>query len=78
MYIDIGYLRSHLYLHPAAHVVSGKVRSDDVQHVHWERSEGNALLVLVVPRASQLPRLVPDLLHLGVVLDHDDVLKVRS
>ncbi len=37
--------------------------------------ECDGLLVLVVPRAPQLPGLVPDLLHLGIVLHHNGVLK---
>ena len=35
-------------------------------------------LVLVMPSASQFPGLIPDLLDLGVILDHDGVLKVGS
>ncbi len=37
--------------------------------------ECDGLLVLVVPCAPQLPGLVPDLLHLGIVLHHNGVLK---
>ena len=40
--------------------------------------ECDGLLVLVVPCAPQLPGLVPHLLHLGVVLDNNGVLKVGS
>lgn len=67
-----------LDLHPAAHVVSGKVGSDNIQHVHGERSECYRFLVLVMPSASQFPGLIPDFLDLRVVLDHDGVLKVGS
>jgi len=70
--------KSHLYLHPTADVVAGEVGADHVQHVHRERAERDRLLVLVVPRAPQLARLVPNLLHLRVVLDDDDVLEVRA
>ena len=40
--------------------------------------ECDGLLVLIVPCAPQLPGLVPDLLHLGVILDNDCVLKVGA
>ena len=40
--------------------------------------ESDGLLVLIVPRAPKLPGLVPDLLHLRVVLDNDCVLEVGS
>ena len=41
-----------------------------------EGSECDRLLVVVVPSAPQLPGLVPDLLHQGVVLDDDRVLHI--
>ena len=69
---------SDLNLHPASDVVSGKVSANDVQHVNGERSEGDGLLVLVVPRAPQLASLIPDLLNLGIVLDDNCVLKEGS
>lgn len=67
-----------MYLHPTTDVVSGKIGPDHVQHVDRERTESDGLLVLIVPRAPELPGLVPDLLHLRVVLDDDDVLEVRA
>lgn len=69
---------AHLDLHPAANVVAGEVRPHHVQHVDGEGPEGHGLLVLVVPRAAQLPGLIPHLLHLGIVLDDDDVLEVGA
>jgi len=71
-------LINYLYLHPTSDVVTGEVSSDHVQHVDRERPEGNGLLVLVVPRAPKFPGLIPDLLHLWVVLDDDDVLEVSA
>lgn len=78
-----GHLRSpwslsDLNLHPASHIISSKVRSNHVQHIHGERPERYALLVLIVPRASQLPGLIPNLLHLRIVLQYNYVLEVRS
>ena len=35
-------------------------------------------LVLVMPSASQFPGLIPDFLDLGVILNHDGVLKVSA
>jgi len=69
---------NYLYLHPTSDVVTGEVSSDHVQHIDRERPEGDGLLVLVVPRAPELPGLIPDLLNLWVVLDDDDVLEVSA
>ena len=69
---------AHLDLHPAADVVAGKVGAHNVEHVDGERPEGDRLLVLVVPGAAQLARVVVHLLHVGVVLDDDGVLEVGS
>lgn len=66
-----------LYLHPAAYVVAGEVGPHHVQHVDGERAKRDGLLVQVVPSAPQLSRLVPNLLDLGIVLHHDNVLEVR-
>lgn len=69
---------AHLDLHPALQVVAQEVGSDSVQHVHLERLERDRLLVEIVPRASQLASLVPDLLYVRIVLDDDGVLHVTS
>ena len=69
---------AHLDLHPAADVVSGEIRPHHVQHVDGERPEGDGLFVLVVPRAAELPGLVPHFLHLRIELDDDGVLEERS
>ena len=37
--------------------------------------EGYGFLVLIVPSAAEFSGLVPNLLYLGVVLDHDCVLE---
>ena len=51
----------------------------ELDNVHSDRKpvspECDGLLVLVVPRAPQLPGLVPDLLDLWVVLHHNRVLE---
>lgn len=65
-------------LHPALQVVSQEVGSDGVQHVYLERSESDCFLVEVVPRAAQFPGLIPDFLHVRVVLDDDGVLDVTT
>jgi len=64
---------SDLDLHPASHIVSGKVSSHHVQHVNREWPERDRFLVLIMPSAAKLPGLVPDLLYLRVVLHHDRV-----
>ena len=64
-----------LNLHPASDIITGEISTDDVEHVDGERSEGDGFFVLVVPRASQFPGLVPDLLDLRVELDDDGVLE---
>ena len=69
---------AHLDLHPTLQVVTQEVSSNGVQHVHLEWPEGDGLLVEVVPGAPELPRLIPDLLHVRVVLDDDRVLHVAS
>jgi len=69
---------AHLDLHPALQVVAEEVSGDRVQHVHLERLERDRLLVEVVPRAPQLARLIPHLLHVRVVLDDDGVLHVAA
>uniref|UniRef100_A0A2M4D382 Putative secreted protein n=1 Tax=Anopheles darlingi TaxID=43151 RepID=A0A2M4D382_ANODA len=67
-----------LDLHPATDVVTGKVGPYHVQHIDRERPERDRFLVLIVPGAAQLPGLIPHLLHLRIVLQHDDVLEVRA
>ena len=59
----------YLYLHPAPEVVPEEVCRDRIQHVHLIGLEGHGLLVKVVPRATQLPGLIPDLLEKGIVLE---------
>ena len=46
-----------LDLHPALEAVAEEVGGDGVEHVDLERPEGHRLLVVVVPRAPQPPRL---------------------
>jgi hypothetical protein len=67
-----------LDLHPALEVVAEKVGGDRVEHVDLEGPEGDGLLVEIVPGAAQLPGLVPDLLHVRVVLDDYGVLDVAA
>lgn len=69
---------AHLDLHPTLQVVAEEIGRDRVQHVYLERLECDGLLIEVVPRATQLARLVPDLLHVRVVLDDDRVLHVAA
>ena len=45
---------------------------ENTKYLEW--SEGDRLLIVVIPGAPQLPGLVPHLLHQGVVLDDDRVL----
>lgn len=65
-------------LHPTLQVVAQEVGRDSVQHVHLERLERDRLLVEIVPRTPQLASLVPDLLHVRIVLDDDGVLHITS
>lgn len=67
-----------LYLHPTLQVVAEEVGGDGMQHIDLERPEGDRLLVEVVPSATQLPRLVPHLLHVRIVLHNDCVLHVAT
>lgn len=69
---------SDLDLHPAANIVTGKVSTDNVQHVDREGSEGDRFLILIVPCASQLSGLIPDFLDLRVILHNNGVLEVGS
>ena len=76
--MNVGHKSSYLNLHPAAHIVSGKVSAHHVQHVNGERSEGDRLFVLVMPSAPKFAGLIPDLLNLRIILDNDGVFKVSS
>lgn len=69
---------AHLDLHPTLQVVAEEVGGDRVQHVNLERLERDRFLVEVVPRAPQLASLIPNLLHVRVVLDDDGVLHVTA
>lgn len=67
-----------LYLHPAANIIAGEIGAHYVQHVNWERTECDTFFVLIVPRAAQFSSLIPHLLHLRIILNDNDVLKVRA
>lgn len=69
---------ANLDLHPALQVVAKEIGSNRVQHIHLEWSEGHRLFVEVVPSATQLPRLIPHFLHVGVVLNDNGVLYVAT
>lgn len=45
-----------------------------MQHVDLEGPEGDALLIEIVPSTPQLPRLIPNLLDQGIVLNDNRVL----
>lgn len=66
---------SDLDLHPTTDVVSCKVCPHDIQHVNWERPEGDRLFILVMPSASKFPCLIPNFLDLWVILNDDSVFK---
>lgn len=51
---------------------------DVVDTTYLERTEGDGFLVEVVPRAAQFSSLIPDFLHVGVVLYDDGVLYVAA
>lgn len=65
-------------LHPTANVVSGKIGAHNIKHINGEGPKGDCLLVLVVPCAAQLARVVIDLLNIWIVLDHNGILEVGS
>ena len=69
---------AHLDLHPALKVVSEEVCRHGIDHVDLEWPEGDGLLVVVVPGAPQLARLVPYLLDQWVVLDDHCVLNIAA
>ena len=57
-----------LNLHPALKVVAQEVGRDRVEHVDLERPERDGLFVIVVPCASKLPGLIPNLLNQRIIL----------
>ena len=68
----------YLNLHPASHIVTSKICTNDIQHVHREGSERDWFLILIMPSASEFASLIPNLLHLGIVLDDDGIFEKGS
>ena len=68
----------YLNLHPASHIVTSKICTNDIQHVHREGSERDWFLILIMPSASKFASLIPNLLHLGIVLDDDGIFEKGS
>ena len=69
---------SYLNLHPASHIVTSKICTNYIQHVHREGSERDWFLILIMPSASEFASLIPNLLHLGIVLDDDGIFEKGS
>lgn len=69
---------SYLDLHPAANVVAGKVGSHYVEHIYGKGPECDRLLVLIVPGAAQLARMIVHLLHVWIILNDNGVFEVGS
>jgi len=68
----------YLNLHPTLEIVSKKVGSDSMEHVHLEGSKRNWLLIKVVPSTSELASLIPNFLHERIKLDNDRIFHKRS
>ena len=69
---------SYLNLHPASHIVTSKICTNYIQHVHREGSERDRFLILIMPSTSKFASLIPNLLHLRIVLNHNRVFEESS